>query len=463
MVAALLGTPLMPHQQYVADVVLEIDPDTGRLVYDEWILVLPRQQGKSTLILAKATHRCTASTFFGSRQQVVYTAQSHQKARKKWREDYCSKLQESAKFASRVKPNFTSGDEHLRFVNQSRFGVESNTERAGHGDVLDEAYIDEAFAQVDSRLELAFEPAMMTRANSQLAIVSTVGWADSSPYLWAKVQAGRALVAEGATSGTAFFEWSADPAADPGVVETWLSCMPAVHRPDCDRDCRDHTVALATIQAAWDKARREGKISEFCRSYLNQWKPKPKAGDETALGNWNWCRVDPPDEPPIPDAFGVALSLDRTMVSIGAALIDDDGRLVVGAQGRWAYGFDELVTELARLQSTYGLPIVMDTKGPGGDLIPDLELQGIQIVAAGLEQFIDGCALIEDGVRLGTLVHHGHPDLDEAAEGARWRPVGDRKVLGRRQSVTDLSMLEAVALAAHGASANDSLKGVGIW
>ena len=89
-----------------------------------------------------------------------------------------------------MKPNFTSGDEHLRFVNQSRFGVESNTERAGHGDVLDEAYIDEAFAQVDSRLELAFEPAMMTRANSQLAIVSTVGWADSSPYLWAKVQAG---------------------------------------------------------------------------------------------------------------------------------------------------------------------------------------------------------------------------------------------------------------------------------
>lgn len=64
---------------------------------------------------------------------------------------------------------------------------------------------------------------------------------------------------------------------------------------------------------------------------------------------------------------------------------------------------------------------------------------------------------------VGHLKDHGHPDLDEAAEGARWRLVGDRKVLGRRQSVTDLSMLEAVALAAHGASANDSLKGVGIW
>ena len=44
--------------------------------------------------------------------------------------------------------------------------------------------------------------------------------------------------------------------------------------------------------------------NKFGAKYLNQWKPKPKAGDETALGNWNGCRVDPPDEPPIPDAFG---------------------------------------------------------------------------------------------------------------------------------------------------------------
>ena len=63
------------------------------------------------------------------------------------------------------------------------------------------------------------------------------------------------------------------------------------------------------------------KVSEFCRSYLNQWKKKPKAGDETALGNWNGCRVDPPDEPPIPDAFGVAFGdaddLHRRFLEIG--------------------------------------------------------------------------------------------------------------------------------------------------
>lgn len=274
-------------------------------------------------------------------------------------------------------------------MNQSRFGVELNTERAGHGDVLDEAYIDcEAFAQVDSRLEPAFV-AMMTRANSQLAIVSTVGWAYSSPYLWAKVQAGRALVAEGATSGTAFFEWSAYPAAHPGAVETWLSWMPAVHRPDRDWDCRYYTVASATIEVAWDKARREGKVSEFCRSYLNQWKPKLR-GMRWALGNWNGCRVDGRMAAD-PGCASGGVVVGSRWASV-AVLIDDDGHLVVGAQGRWAYGFDELVTELARLQSTYGLPVVMDVKGPGGDLIPDLELQGIQIVAAGLEQFIDGCA-----------------------------------------------------------------------
>src|SRR5690349_16076845 len=71
--------PLMPWQQYVADVGLEINPATGRLAYDEINLTVPRQSGKSTLVEAKATHRCSATGFFGERQRVVYTAQTRLK------------------------------------------------------------------------------------------------------------------------------------------------------------------------------------------------------------------------------------------------------------------------------------------------------------------------------------------------------------------------------------------------
>src|SRR5215207_2302173 len=51
--AAALGTPLMPWQQHVADVAMEVDPDTGRLVYRRIVLTVPRQSGKTTLLLAK--------------------------------------------------------------------------------------------------------------------------------------------------------------------------------------------------------------------------------------------------------------------------------------------------------------------------------------------------------------------------------------------------------------------------
>src|SRR5690606_39326101 len=46
-VAAQLGTPLMPWQQYVVDVALELDPETGQLAYREVVLTVPRDR-KST-------------------------------------------------------------------------------------------------------------------------------------------------------------------------------------------------------------------------------------------------------------------------------------------------------------------------------------------------------------------------------------------------------------------------------
>src|SRR5687767_7254756 len=71
-VARLLGKPLMPWQQQVADVALEVDPATGLLVYREVVLTVPRQAGKTLLGLAVKTHRCLG---FGEPQNVLYTAQ----------------------------------------------------------------------------------------------------------------------------------------------------------------------------------------------------------------------------------------------------------------------------------------------------------------------------------------------------------------------------------------------------
>ena len=474
-IAALLGTPLMEWQQSVADVLLEVqseaagDPSPGELAYDEWTLTVPRQSGKSTLLLAKASHRASATKFFGPAQNLVYTAQTKLKATEKFEREYARAI----KRATRLKALARTGNQKtdIRYPNGSVFSAEATTEKAGHGSTLDEAYIDEAFAQPDNRLEQAFGPAMITRANSQLGAVSTAGWLDASPYLLEKVTLGRSLVASGVQLGTAYFEWSAPDDADPGDEAVWLACMPALHRPECNtKTCRRHTVTVGAIRSQYDKAVRSGKLSDFRRAYLNQWRPKPKEGDETALGNWNACHADRLEaedreavlaEPLIPKAVGLAGNLDRTIGSIGAAVPLSDGRLRVGKVDR-AEGIEWLVDRAKELQDRYDCEVVVDEKGPIGDLIPALEAAGVRVRKANLNDYVAACADIYDRVQGRRLVHEGHPDLDKSVEGARWRTVGDRRVFGRKQSEEDIALTEAVTLAAW-ATEHAASSGFNIW
>lgn len=466
----------MAWQQYVADVVLEVqseaagDPNPGELAYQEYAVLTPRQSGKTIFILAKASHRCSAHTFFGQAQNVVYTAQTKVKATEKFEKDYALAIKNPR--ARRLGAVARTGNQKtdIRYRHNSSFFAESVTEKSGHGSTLDEAFIDEAFAQQDNRLEQAFRPAMITRRNKQIAAVSTAGWSDASPYLLDKVTQGRALVKAGTQFGVAYFEWSAPDDADPADPETWLACMPALHRRECSSDCKRHTVTIATIQAEYDAALRSGKMSDFRRAYLNQWHRKPKAGDETALGNWNACHVSQLEdedreavlaEPLVPKAVGLASNLDRTVGSIGAAVPLDDGRLRVGKVDR-AEGIDWLVGRAKELQDRYDCEVVVDEKGPIGDLIPALEDAGVRVTKANLNDYVAACADVYDRVQARRLIHEGHPDLDKSVEGARWRTVGDRRVFGRKQSEEDIALTECVTLAAW-ATEHAALSGFNIW
>src|SRR5262245_13870449 len=114
-IAAALGTPLMPWQQHVADVALEIDPATGRLAYREVVLTVPPQSGKTALMLAVMVHRALG---FHSRQRIVYTAQTRIHARKKWEDEHVLTLQRS-KFRGTFSIRKQIGQEAIRWNNGS--------------------------------------------------------------------------------------------------------------------------------------------------------------------------------------------------------------------------------------------------------------------------------------------------------------------------------------------------------
>src|SRR6266566_353985 len=233
-VARMLGKDLMPWQRHVLDVALEVDPVTGLPAYREVVLTVPRQSGKTTTLLSLMVHR---SLGFARPQRITYTAQTRLAAREKWQYEHLPLLQKSP-LGGMFRPVLQRGEERIVWDNGSIYGIESTQETAGHGNTLDLGIIDEAFARVDAAGEQAMRPAMVTRADAQLWVVSTAGKAkDKSAYLWGKVQAGRARLDAGPGSGIAYFEWSAPVDADPADPLVWRDCMPAL----------GHTITEATI------------------------------------------------------------------------------------------------------------------------------------------------------------------------------------------------------------------------
>jgi len=246
-VASALGFDLLPWQQQVLDVALEHEDD--RLAYRDVIVTVPRQSGKSTLVLALVLWRMLAAP-----SHAVYGAQSRLSARQKVLDDWWPVVARS-----RLRPGFSvaraTGQEALRSANGSICRVISSDETAAHGETLSLAVIDEAWA-ADPSVEQAVRPAMSTKSNGQLWSISTAGTARS---LWwrGKVTAGREAVDAGRTDGVAYFEWSAAPGAELRDPATWAACMPAL----------GHTVKAETIAVDIDAM----SAAEARRAYLNQW------------------------------------------------------------------------------------------------------------------------------------------------------------------------------------------------
>ena len=433
-VAELLGVPLMPWQRYVVDVLLEIDPLTGRLAYSEFGLTVPRQSGKSILLLAKAIHRASASGFFGKRQSIVYTAQTRKDARKKFEKDYAAVIEASPVFRHKADPRWGNGNEHIRFPNGSRFEIEASTEKAGHGGTIDEVYIDEAFAQVDTRLEQAFGPAMITRHNKQLGVVSTAGWLDGSPYLLEKVQRGREHVEMGMREGLAYFEWSAPDDADPEDRDVWRACMPAL----------GHTITEEAIAHEF----RTRPLNDFRRAYLNQWVAKDDPGTETVVDMGTWALLEDVEQTrPNPVAFSIEVSKDRKWSSIGLAGRRSDGNrhVQIVQAGRGTGWVPERVAELVHQWKP--LAVAVNPSGPAGSLLAPLAAAGVDVLKVGPRDVAQACGLFVDAVDEGTIRHDGQRQVTASLGAARKRASAEAYTFGSSDPGIDIAPLRAVALA----------------
>jgi hypothetical protein len=431
-VARLLGKPFMPWQQHVADVVMEVDPATGLLVYRDWGLTVPRQSGKTTFILAKAVHRSMATDYFGPRQRLVYTAQTRNDARRKWEEDFVEDLESARAFRGKFAVRKSNGSEHVRFANGSRLGIDAGTDKSGHGGTIDEPFIDEAFSRIDGRQEQAFKPAMVTRVLAQFGVISTAGWEGESPYLWDKVELGRRIIVERIPSRYAYFEWSAPEGADYRDRAAWRLCMPGLR---CNGGLIDEEIIAADLETM--------KPNEFRRAYLNHWVPKD-APPEPIIDDSVWSsKADADTGRLVPVAFGVTVAPGRSHTTIAVAGQRTDGRAQIEVMAERP-GVDWAIDWVAdRVERWDPCAVVLD--GTADGLAPGLAEHGIEAEKTASTVRAQATVDLYDAVTEDRLRHTGDPLLAAEVASAQKRLIGDRWVWEG-----SVQRLQAVTLAHHG-------------
>jgi len=416
----------MPWQRHVADVASEV-LDDGTPAYRSVVLQVPRQAGKTTLMLAWEIHRALR---WGRPQQIVYTAQDGTKAREKFKDDHLPLIESTPLSAAVKRVYMANGTESVLFKNGSRLRPAASTENALHGKTLDLAILDEARFDKTNAREAGALPAMATKNDAQILIVSTAGDIEST-FFRNKVEQGRAAVEADIRDGIAYFEWSAREDADIEDPAVWWETHPSL----------GFTITEKTISHALATAENR---DSFAQEWLNIWSKsvitliEPKA----------WQKVQ--DRKAAPEgelSFCLDVSLDRSSASI--AVSDKAGRIEIID---YRPGVSWVAQRCQQLARRHRAPVVVDGYGPAGTLLEPLEALGVQVVKYATRDVANAVGLFYDAINAATIKVRPNEALDAAAAGVRKKMLGSAWLFARNDLQTDITPLYAASLAWHHAT-----------
>jgi hypothetical protein len=444
-IAQLRNRPLMPWQQYVADVGGEVD-DRGFFVYPLIVVLVQRQAGKTDLDLCQSTQRC----LMGPNRRVWHTAQTGQDAAEKWDEHVDDIVAPDSPLRGFVKgkPLRSNGKQSLTFVNGSKLRPHPPTRESLHGKQSDTNNVDEGWAFDDVRggeLMQAITPTQTTRFlppynGAQTWVWSAAGDA-ASTWLRALVNRGRS-----GDPDMAYFEFGIPDDADPLDLDVIAAHHPAF----------GHTVTMDALRSAKTQMINDPKQGPgaFARGYGNRW----TGAGERVIGIDAWRRASTTAKLPAAGrpTFGVASNRDGSLTAVVACVVDDAGRpwleVIAHRPGRsWAAGYLR-----DRLAKWPGASVAVLRNSPAGPIADALELAGVPVIAPTQVEYAAACSDFYDRVVIDPvtepeprLIIRSHEALDGAADVAG-RRLGEEGqwVWSNARSTGDISALSAGTLAA---------------
>ena len=297
----------------------------------------------------------------------------------------------------------------------------------------------------------AIYPTMLTRPGAQVRVASSAGL-ETSGSLRTIRDRGRA----GKDARLAYVEYGAEvrPCEDE-------KCLHVVGTPGCALDDRElwwqANCALwcgRVEEASLEDQRNALPPEEWMREFFSWWEDPLSLGGAIKPEAWGAALDESLTQPDLIPVIALAGSPDGLYGSIGTAVVLDDGRIAVAPVDR-RRGQQWLVAEAARIQRERECVVTLAQRGPVAHLQDDLEDVGVNVTPVESARWVDACESLWQGVENGTVVHPGDKDLTAAALGASWKTVGDRRAFARKGG--DISLLEAVTLAAHTVGVRESV------
>lgn len=441
----------MPWQRELLETAFEIDPETGLLWYSEVVVVVPRQSGKSSVIIPWGVHRML---MWPNRQFLLYITQKREDALRMLTKEHFYRISRSP-INELLVPNrngnklhLSNGSERMEFLNGSQWTIDAPKKESGHGQTLGLTIGDEIFAQKDDRLEQALAPTTATIDDAQSLWISTAGESKTlSPFLWKKAEAGRARVE--ATRAdlsllnryrSLYVEYSAPEDADPDDPLTWWGCMPAMGYTQNVRKITDF---------------RDQLQGGFTRPFLNWWADDVEKTWKIPQDRWEHeAVVDPGSEVARDEVvYVIDVAPGSEWASIAVAGIRDDARIHLEVLAD-APGTDWILDGDTGLDVPGIVDLVREAPGPvyvehraAGFLLPKLLEAGVDartMTAANIA--IAGPGLL-DAVLNHDVVHLGQDELTEALKSASTKATDAGWKWIRGKSMRPVSALVAITYA----------------
>ena len=424
-IAKVHGRPWKPHQRLTADVISELQPD-GRYRYPLAVVLLPRQTGKTTMVLDLALGRGLAKTDY----RCAYAAQTGHVTTERMQERMAELT--DGPMASRVRLRRSAGTERVTLPGRSYLKAFPPKAGALRSNALDLVIVDEAQEHgtvLGEQLDLTILPTFTTRPRRQLIVIGTAG-TDASDYLRRYLAAARDLL-----PGYAVVEYGAATGEDPDSEEVWVTRHPGLAAGLTDLEY------LRGMRATMGPA-------GFGREFLNIW----SRTRDRVIDPDDWKAVqDPAAEPDGRVCFGFDVLTDRAGAVIVVA--DDTGYLEVIAQ---APDTTWLVPRLLELQAEHHAPIACDRWGASGPAVDELERAGADLQLMKTGDVGNAAAGLLDAILAHQLRVRPSQVLTDAATGAAQRPLADTGgfAWSRRASAAPVAALVAASNALWGAQHN---------